>query len=74
MSSVGSATTGNITPSTGGASIQIALPSPQVVETFDNAQLEAAVQRVAQILYMRAHYEVPPSVLDVGGGIFDVLV
>ena len=74
MSTVGSATTGNITAGTGGASVQIALPSPEDLKTFNNVQLEAAVQRVAQILYMRAHYEIPPSVLDVGGGIFDVLV
>ncbi len=42
--------------------------------TFKDAQLEAAVQRVAAILYMRAHLQVPPSATDVGGGIFNVLV
>lgn len=41
---------------------------------MNDFQLEAAVQRLAMILYLRAHFDVPPSVTDVGGGIFNVLV
>ena len=74
MSNVGSAT--SVCTPTGGSStsVQIALPLPQVVHSMNDFQLEAAVQRVAMILYLRAHYDVPPSVTDVGGGIFNVLV
>lgn len=54
--------------------VQITIPSPQDLESLDNAMLEAAVQRVAMILYMRAHFEVPPSVTSLGGGIFNVVV
>ncbi len=55
-------------------SVQITIPSPQDLESLNNAMLEAAVQRVAMILYMRAHFEVPPSVTSLGGGIFNVVV
>jgi hypothetical protein len=54
--------------------VQISIPSPQDLASLDNAMLEAAVQRVAMILYMRAHFEVPPSVRSLGGGIFNVVV
>ena len=74
MTTVGSATSGYASVGGAGATVQIALPSPQEMMTFKDAQLEAAVQRVAAILYMRAHLQVPPSATDVGGGIFNVLV
>lgn len=54
--------------------VQITIPSPQDLASLDNAMLEAAVQRVAMILYLRAHFEVPPSVTSLGGGIFNVVV
>lgn len=75
MSTVGSATSGYTAAGGARANIQIALPPPDAgVKSMSEAQLEAAVQRVAQILYMRAHFEVPPSVTSLGGGIFNVLV
>lgn len=74
MTTVGTATSGYTAVGPASSSIQISLPPPQEVMTFKDAQLEAAVQRVAQILYMRAHFQVPPSVTDVGGGIFNVIV
>ncbi len=75
MSTVGSATSG-MAPAAGGmrSSVQISIPPPQQVQTFSDAQLQAAVNRVAMILYMRAHFEVPPTVTSLGGGIFNVLV
>jgi hypothetical protein len=74
MSTVGSATSAPTAIGGSGASVQIVLPSPEAVHSMNDFQLEAAVQRVAMILYLRAHYDVPPSVIDVGGGIFNVLV
>lgn len=75
MSTVSSATSGYASAGGARASIQIALPPPDAtVKSMSEAELDAAVQRVAQILYMRAHFEVPTSVTALGGGIFNVLV
>ncbi|GAA0525916.1 hypothetical protein GCM10008941_01590 [Rhizomicrobium palustre] len=54
-------------------SVQIAVPNPNQLQITD-PNLEAAIQRVATELYMRAHCEVPPDVTDMGGGIFNVIV
>ena len=54
--------------------IQIAVPMDQPQGTTSDAALEAAVHRVATLLYMRSHLECPPDVTDMGGGIFNVLV
>ena len=54
--------------------IQIAVPMNQPQGTTPDAALEAAVNRVATLLYMRSHLDVPPDVIDMGGGIFNVLV
>lgn len=75
MSTVSSATTVYNTVGDVRSSVQIAVPPPQIAPvSMSEAQLEAAVQRVAMILYIRAHFEVPPSVTSLGGGIFNVLV
>lgn len=74
MSTVGSATSGYTSVGGMRTSVQIALPPPHQVQTMSDAQLQAAVNRVAMILYMRAHFEVPPSVTSLGGGLFNVLV
>lgn len=58
----------------GRTSVQIAVPTdPNQLKTSD-AALEAAVQRVATLLYMRSHCDAPPKALDMGGGVFNVLV
>lgn len=58
----------------GRTSVQIAVPTnPDQLQTSD-AMLEAAVQRVATLLYIRAHCTTPPKALDMGGGIFNVVV
>jgi len=54
--------------------IQIAVPLNQPQDTTSDAELEAAVHRVATLLYMRSHLDVPPDVTDMGGGVFNVLV
>ncbi len=74
MSTVGSATSGYTSVGGFSASVQIALPPPSTVQSMGDAELQAAVNRVAMILYMRAHFEMPPSVTSLGGGIFNVLV
>jgi len=73
MSTVESATSVIASVGAGRTSVQIAVPSPNELQTSD-AMLEAAVQRVATLLYMRAHYQTPPDALDLGGGVFNVLV
>lgn len=57
----------------GRTSVQIAVPNPSQMPTSD-AMLEAAVQRVATLLYLRSHLEAPPQALDMGGGVFNVVV
>jgi hypothetical protein len=74
MSTVGSATSGFTSAGSMHTSIQISVPPPQVVESFKDAQLQAAVARVQAILYARAHSEVPPTVQQIGGGLFNVLI
>lgn len=75
MSTVANATNGYSAAGGAKSSLQIALPPPNVApKSMSEAQLDAAVQRVAMILYMRAHFEVPPSVTSLGGGIFNVVV
>ena len=64
MGSVGAART----------AIQIAVPIMQTSGTTGDITLEAAIQRVATQLYMRAHMDVPPDVIDMGGGLFNVVV
>lgn len=74
MSTVDNATA--VTNSIGASrtAIQIAVPFDQPQGTTPDAMLEAAVHRVATLLYMRSHLDVPPDVTDMGGGIFNVLV
>jgi hypothetical protein len=74
MSTIGSATSGYTSVGGVRTSVQISIPPPQTSGNIQDAQLEAAVQRVAKILYMRAHFEVPPTVTELGGGLFNVLV
>lgn len=59
----------------GRTAIQIAVPpaNPGPIAPT-NLDLEAAVQRVATLLYMRSRCEVPPDVIDMGGGLFNVVV
>jgi len=74
MSTVGS--TSSVLASVGGArtSVQIAVPSnPADVKTTD-VNLEAAIQRVSTMLYLRSHCLAPPSATDMGGGVFNILV
>lgn len=72
MSEIGSATA--VSAGATRTAIQIAVPLslPQADTTDTN--LEAAVQRVASLLYFRSHLEMPPDVTDLGGGVFNVLV
>ena len=74
MSAVGSAT--SVMSSVGAVrtAIQIAVPTVPSEGNSSDMMLEAAVQRVATLLYMRSHLEVPPDVTDMGGGLFNVLV
>jgi hypothetical protein len=74
MSTVDNATA--VTNSIGATrtAIQIAVPIIQSDGTTSDAALEAAVHRVATLLYMRSHLETPPDVTDMGGGVFNVLV
>lgn len=74
MDTVGSATSALSSVGAPRTAVQIALPTPKVSQTTSDAMLEAAVQRVATILYMRSRFEVPPDVRDMGGGVFNVLV
>jgi len=55
--------------------IQIAVPSvTDKAGPTSDFMLEAAVQRVATLLYIRSRFEVPPDVVDMGGGLFNVVV
>jgi hypothetical protein len=55
-------------------SVQIAVPlNPSELKSTD-ATLEAAIQRVSTMLYLRAHCLAPPSATDMGGGVFNILV
>jgi hypothetical protein len=74
MSTVDNATSVMNTVGASRTAIQIAVPLQHEPGTTPDAMLEAAVHRVATLLYMRAHLEVPPDVTDMGGGIFNVLV
>ena len=74
MSTVGSATSVMASVGAGRTSVQIAVPmNPSQLPTSD-AMLEAAVQHVATLLYLRSHLEAPPQALDMGGGVFNVVV
>lgn len=74
MSTIGSAT--SVMSSVGAArtAVQIAVPANTGEAATSDAMLEAAVQRVATMLYLRSRFEVPPDVRDMGGGVFNVLV
>jgi hypothetical protein len=56
--------------------VQIAVPQTQTQtqQAPSDFMLEAAVQRVATLLYLRSRFEVPPDVIDMGGGLFNVVV
>jgi hypothetical protein len=75
MSSVGNISAMSSAIGAGRMAVQIAVPpidaSPAAPANLD---LEAAVQRVSTLLYMRSHCEVPPDVIDMGGGVFNVVV
>jgi hypothetical protein len=58
----------------GRTSVQIAVPTNPAPETTSDFMLEAAVRRVATMLYLRAHCDAPPKATDMGGGIFNVVV
>ncbi len=75
MSTVGSATSVMASVGAPRSAIQIAVPamSPSQGAPTD-FMLEAAVRRVSTLLYMRSHLEVPPDVIDMGGGLFNVTV
>lgn len=75
MSSVGSATSALSSTGATRTAVQIAVPTvEQTPKNSSDLMLEAAVQRVATILYMRSRFEVPPDVVDMGGGLFNVVV
>lgn len=62
-------------PAIGGkTSIQIAVPFHDQPQTSSDAALEAAVHRVATMLYLRSHCTAPPEATDMGGGLFNVVV
>ena len=56
------------------SSVMIAVRAPAKNQGIANAQLEAALQRIAMRLYIRAHCEAPPSATDFGGGVYNILV
>ena len=74
MSTVDSTTAVTNTVGAGRTAIQIAVPLIQPQGETPDAALEAAVHRVATLLYMRSHLDTPPDVTDMGGGVFNVLV
>jgi hypothetical protein len=78
MSAVGSATSALGSVGAVRTAIQIAVPQTQTQaqaqQSPSDFMLEAAVQRVATLLYMRSRFEVPPDVIDMGGGVFNVVV
>lgn len=74
MSTVGSVTSAMSTVGAARTAVQIAVPKPTIDTNPSDVMLEAAVQRVASILYMRSRFEVPPDVVDMGGGLFNVVV
>ncbi|MDR3528674.1 MAG: hypothetical protein P4L57_15495, partial [Rhizomicrobium sp.] len=74
MSTVGS--TSSVLASVGATrtSVQIAVPADPTELRSTDGSLEAAVQRVSTMLYLRAHVWTPPSAVDMGGGVFNILV
>ena len=58
----------------GHTAIQIAVPLQMGQSTTSDVDLEAAVHRVATLLYIRSRFEVPSDVIDMGGGLFNVVV
>jgi hypothetical protein len=57
----------------GRRSVQIAVPNPSQLPTSD-VVLEAAIRRIAMMLYVQSHCTNPPKAQDMGGGLFNVLV
>lgn len=74
MSTVGNVTSALNMVGAPRSAVQIAVPQTQPQGTTSDFMLEAAVQRVATMLYMRSRFEVPPDVIDMGGGLFNVVV
>jgi hypothetical protein len=74
MSELGSTTSVMATAGATRTAIQISVPILPSESVSSDPALEAAVQRVATLLYMRSHLDVPPDVTDMGGGVFNVLV
>lgn len=58
----------------GRTSVQIAVPTNPADIKSSDAMLEAAIQRVSTMLYLRAHCLTPPEATDMGGGVFNVVV
>jgi hypothetical protein len=56
------------------SSVMISVRAPGKSEGITHSQLEAALQRIAMRLYLRAHCEAPPSATDFGGGVYNILV
>jgi hypothetical protein len=74
MSTVGSTSSVPASVGVSRTSIQIAVPiNPAEMKSTD-ANLEAAIQRVSTMLYLRSHCLAPPSATDMGGGVFNILV
>jgi hypothetical protein len=74
MSTVGNVTSAVNPVGAVRTAVQIAVPTTPIQGNSSDIMLEAAVQRVATILYMRSRFEVPPDVMDMGGGLFNVVV
>jgi hypothetical protein len=74
MSSIGSISPVMSAMGAGRTAVQISVPTSTGPISSANIDLEAAVRRVATILYMRSRTEVPPDVIDMGGGLFNVVV
>jgi hypothetical protein len=76
MSAIGSITSAPTSVGPIRTAVQIAVPQAQIQtqQSPSDFMLEAAVQRVATLLYMRSRFEVPPDVIDMGGGVFNVVV
>jgi len=54
--------------------LMIAVRTSQQSASVADAQLEAAVQRIAEQLYVKAHVDAPPTATDFGRGLYNILV
>lgn len=54
--------------------MMVAVRAQQPSGSVTNVQLEATLHRIAMRLYIKAHVEAPPSAVDFGRGLYNILV